>query len=362
MEINGTLLSSSKAGDPSPIKSAESEGECVIAIQDADEKEGEEILDGSEFVFLMTQVLSDAVSNKKEEPSSGSEEIGCETIKLPNCESSINQDDPEQLSSDIDKNVAVAWIDSESFQSQLLTPIEIGGEYGEVMNQFLAKKIDLLPSNEENTGDQNVLASKLDSKSYSDLNSLSQKFHTTDPLKLPDNELVLQNSENKGELTQNLVQVGLNQPQNSTTFSATKSLDTPINIYDSQWANEFSEQIVWLGQQGIKSALIKIHPEDLGPLEINISVVKDSATVNITSHNDQARSIVEEALPRLREMITEQGLTVSDLYVGVDSNKRQFSEQQQKNDNNQFVTDVEEDITFTPIKSKTYKGLIDYFA
>lgn len=139
-----------------------------------------------------------------------------------------------------------------------------------------------------------------------------------------------------------------------------KTVDIAIDINNSQWAEQFSERIVWLGNQGIKSAQIKIHPEDLGPLEINIEVVKDAASVNIIGQNSHVRDVVEQALPRLREMMADQGLTLSDVHVSSEGDSGQSN--RQNSERSESVPLIEESVPFSSASKKQPKGLIDYFA
>ena len=140
-----------------------------------------------------------------------------------------------------------------------------------------------------------------------------------------------------------------------------KTLDIPADIDSSQWAERFSEHIIWLESQGIKSALIKLHPEDLGPLEISIKVIKDSASVSISSPNNHVRDVVDQALPRLREMMAEQGLNLGDVQIGADSNARHFSQPDNSNES-QAIQHHEEEQKITTVSTQVVRGLIDYFA
>jgi flagellar hook-length control protein FliK len=141
-----------------------------------------------------------------------------------------------------------------------------------------------------------------------------------------------------------------------------KTIEIPVNLNHSQWADQFAEQIVWLGHHSIKSALIKIHPEELGPIEINIKVVKDAASVNIATHSTYVKDVVDQAIPRLREMMAEQGLSLADVNIQSDTNSQQFS--QQNNDALAIPTqESEQEIqATTTINRRPPKGLIDYFA
>lgn len=147
------------------------------------------------------------------------------------------------------------------------------------------------------------------------------------------------------------------------TAGMPQSLSIPTDIEDSQWSKHFSDQVVWLGQQGMKNAVIKLHPEDLGPLEISIKVVNDSASVTIVSHSQQVRDMVDQTLPRLQEMMAEQGLNLAEVHVDSEKDARHF-ERQNSHSQEQLVVDVDDEpMSTAPIKHKTApQGIIDYFA
>lgn len=136
----------------------------------------------------------------------------------------------------------------------------------------------------------------------------------------------------------------------------------PTDIDHPEWSQQFSDHVIWLGQQGMKSALIKIHPEELGPLEISIKVVNESASLNIISHSQHVREIIDQTMPQLQKMMEEQGLNLSEVTIKSDTDAGQF-ERQNKNPQEEIMHHVEEEEVITPVKNKiTPKGVIDYFA
>ncbi|CEG57104.1 flagellar hook-length control protein FliK [Legionella fallonii] len=287
----------------------------------------------------------------------------------------------------LENNVAIAWINSENFQppspisfisltesmealdtlAQDFSPeVEEFIEGSEELTELVLKKE--MPLNHEPVSNEQAADSSRDKlfiNSTDDSSNLLQAELRSNPFSIKPEIKQEQKIENL-TLTnaQNIAQPEIdfaNENQPLIDNAETKSLDIPIDISDSQWVEKFSENIVWLGHQGIKSALIKIHPEDLGPLEISIKVVKDSASVSIHSHNSHVCDIVDQALPRLREMMAEQGLNLSDVYVGSDDGSRQFSE---NNHGSEEVTavNIEDEVQAAPLAKKTRDGLIDYFA
>lgn len=141
-----------------------------------------------------------------------------------------------------------------------------------------------------------------------------------------------------------------------------KMIELPQSVISPEWGSEFNQQIIWLGQQKIKSATIKLNPQELGPLEVNIKVVKEVATVNITTHSIPVRDLIEQALPRLREMMAEQGVNLSQVNIESNSNHRQQSQQNDEKKVAEWEINDEQVLATTPLTGRINKGLIDYFA
>jgi flagellar hook-length control protein FliK len=81
------------------------------------------------------------------------------------------------------------------------------------------------------------------------------------------------------------------------------------------WADEIGARVVMMSESGTHTASLKLSPEHLGPLEINITVRDDKASVWFGAAHADTRAAIETALPRLREMFAAQGLSLADAGV-----------------------------------------------
>ncbi|KTD52472.1 putative flagellar hook-length control protein [Legionella rubrilucens] len=142
-----------------------------------------------------------------------------------------------------------------------------------------------------------------------------------------------------------------------------KSLELPVLVDSPEWGSQFSQQITWLGQQKIDRAVIRLNPQELGPLEVNIKFHKDEASLTITAHTLHVRDMIEQAIPRLRDMMSEQGINLSQF--NIESNASQHQAGRQPGHAQQAGTQVsqvgEEGSQETNV-IKNSRGLIDYFA
>ena len=101
-------------------------------------------------------------------------------------------------------------------------------------------------------------------------------------------------------------------PSNSAFTS--EQLAHPFNQPD--WSQAFGEKVLWLVNNSIRQAELRLNPPDLGPLEVRIAVDRDQASVLFTSQHTLVRDAVEATIPRLREMMVASGFTEVDVSVG----------------------------------------------
>lgn len=82
------------------------------------------------------------------------------------------------------------------------------------------------------------------------------------------------------------------------------------------WSRALGERLLMMADKGLQSATLRLQPEHLGPMEIRISVSEDGATkVLFSAHHGQTRDALEGAIPRLRELFAEQGLSLAQANV-----------------------------------------------
>jgi flagellar hook-length control protein FliK len=99
------------------------------------------------------------------------------------------------------------------------------------------------------------------------------------------------------------------------------AIDAPLR--SPQFAQELGDRVVWmLGRQG-QTADIALNPAHLGPLEVKISMAGGEAAAQFFSPHQQVRDAMEAALPRLREMLADAGVTLGQAHVRDESLSRQ---------------------------------------
>lgn len=122
-------------------------------------------------------------------------------------------------------------------------------------------------------------------------------------------------------LSQSLAAVGLGT---ATQAAATQTQMAPLNLGQNAWETNLGSRLQMMVGQNVQTAEIRLDPPELGALDIKIKITNDVASVNITSGNAQVREALETAVPKLREMFEESGVSLGDVNVHQES----FSQQQ----------------------------------
>ncbi|WP_305811208.1 flagellar hook-length control protein FliK [Photobacterium leiognathi] len=108
---------------------------------------------------------------------------------------------------------------------------------------------------------------------------------------------------------------------------AAAQVQTPLLLTKEQAGEQISERINMMIAKNLKQVDIRLDPPELGKIQIKLTLNQDQASVQFTVNNIQTRDMVEHAMPRLREMMHQQGLQLAQGSVSQD-NSSQFAQQQ----------------------------------
>jgi flagellar hook-length control protein FliK len=92
-------------------------------------------------------------------------------------------------------------------------------------------------------------------------------------------------------------------------------------------AQNLGDRLLLMADKGLQSATLRLQPEHLGQMEIRIRVNDDgSAQVLFSAPHAHTRDALENAIPRLRELFADQGLSLTQ--AGVDSGRGAFGQRE----------------------------------
>jgi flagellar hook-length control protein FliK len=116
-------------------------------------------------------------------------------------------------------------------------------------------------------------------------------------------------------LTQN---VQNSQNTASTTWSNFMSQGT--TLYESSLLNQVMQHFQVNSSAQASKMVLKLYPEELGELKIDIQLKDGSIKANIVTQNQQVQQVLEKYIPKLKAFMEQQGLTVDDILVTNQSN------------------------------------------
>lgn len=103
---------------------------------------------------------------------------------------------------------------------------------------------------------------------------------------------------------------------------AAAPLPVPVALQSAQvagtpaFANELGQQIAWMSHGDIKEASIRLHPEDMGQLDVKISVHENRVDVAFAAQHPAAVQAVNQTLTQLDTMLAHHGLQLGQAQVG----------------------------------------------
>ncbi len=81
------------------------------------------------------------------------------------------------------------------------------------------------------------------------------------------------------------------------------------------FASELGEKIVWLAGRHAQFAELSLNPPHLGSLEVRLSLSGGEAVAQFFSANASVRDALENAMPRLRELMAQAGIQLGEALV-----------------------------------------------
>lgn len=137
------------------------------------------------------------------------------------------------------------------------------------------------------------------------------------------------------------------------------ALRTPVG--SPRWAEELGSRLVMMSTRGQQEGSLTLSPEHLGPLEVRITMQQNTASVWFGAQHADTRAALTEALPRLRELFAEAGLSLGHSGVSQDAPRRELQEAAaQRRPGDGAVIEAAE-TSSKPVR-RALSGLLDLYA
>lgn len=116
-----------------------------------------------------------------------------------------------------------------------------------------------------------------------------------------------------------------------TTTSVVNSPSTPLlnaQLGTPEWQQQLGQQVMMFNRQGLQSAELRLHPQDLGSIQVSMKIENNQAQLHFVSGHSAVRSAIEAAMPDLKTALADNGISLGQSSVGSDSSQWQQAQQQ----------------------------------
>ncbi|MBF5281762.1 flagellar hook-length control protein FliK [Escherichia coli] len=143
---------------------------------------------------------------------------------------------------------------------------------------------------------------------------------------------------------------------------------TPLGSHE--WQHSLSQHISLFTRQGQQSAELRLHPQDLGEVQISLKVDDNQAQIQMVSPHQHVRAALEAALPVLRTQLAESGIQLGQSNISGESfsGQQQAASQQQQSQrtaNHEPLAGEDDDTLLVPVSLQgrvTGNSGVDIFA
>lgn len=149
---------------------------------------------------------------------------------------------------------------------------------------------------------------------------------------------------------------------------ASASMPTPtptpvVNTTRGDWPEQLSSQISWHLGREVQEARIALAPDDLGAIDLQVRVQDGRVQVHMGAAQATTRELLSEALPRLRELLGDSGLSLSQASVfSQDPQSRGYAPPAWQTDRGTGSTEPERIEAPSLPPPRRLRGLFDHYA
>ena len=93
------------------------------------------------------------------------------------------------------------------------------------------------------------------------------------------------------------------------------TLALPTRLGAPEWGEAFASRVAWAANSNVQVAELRLNPPQLGHIGVHIAIHNNKADIAIATPHAEVLASIEAALPRLRELFGESGVTLGDVEV-----------------------------------------------
>ncbi|MBB3761437.1 flagellar hook-length control protein FliK [Xanthomonas arboricola] len=158
----------------------------------------------------------------------------------------------------------------------------------------------------------------------------------------------------------------------TTTAAALGRLQDPAPVFSASptptpemgsdtFDDAIGARMSWLADQKIGHAHIKVTPNEMGPVEVRLHLEGDKVNASFSSANADVRQALEQSLPRLRDMLGQNGFQLGQADVGQQQQSQSGNRKGGGNDGNGLSLDDSPPVGIPSVVLRQ-RGLLDAYA
>ncbi|MCL1066544.1 flagellar hook-length control protein FliK [Shewanella olleyana] len=149
-------------------------------------------------------------------------------------------------------------------------------------------------------------------------------------------------------------------------LSLRQGTESAVQMQDmiQKFAPVMKQQLITMVGQGVQHAEIRLDPAELGHMVVKIQVNGEQTQVQFQVAQTQTKDLIEQAIPKLREMLAEEGLQLADSHVSQDGENQKRSEYDEQNSTGDSMLDeiAAQELDIATKHTKSSNSAIDYYA
>ncbi|WP_370560869.1 flagellar hook-length control protein FliK [Edwardsiella tarda] len=117
-------------------------------------------------------------------------------------------------------------------------------------------------------------------------------------------------------------------PLASPATASAPLLSAPLG--SNEWQQALGQQVLMFTRNGQHQAELRLHPQDLGAIQISLRLDDNQAQLHMAAAHSQVRAALEAALPHLRTALAESGIQLGQSSIGGEAQSQWNGGQQQR--------------------------------
>lgn|GEM_PF-381311 len=153
----------------------------------------------------------------------------------------------------------------------------------------------------------------------------------------------------------------------TATVNPLTALTPDVNT--DQFGETIGTQLTYMANEKISHAHIKVSPNDMGTIEVSLKLDGDRVHADFSSPQADVRQALEQSLPKLREMLGQQGFQLAQADVGhrqqqqaQSSGSQGFADRDGRGGREGFAGNGQADASVPAAVVRVARGLVDAYA